>query len=410
MWHLAGRRAGSEDRDGWCQRRWLVCLAAAGAGAGSSAFRPTAPQVVQPHAIYARGYQLLRDRLPDVYQALLAAGVVEAPLWTQMPGSLADTAARPGDEQLTALMTRRSTVDWVLQRTALAEPGVTVRCGVRVTGLSAVPGQRPHMTGVRTDREACAADLVIDATGRRSPIDRWLAEIGAQPTATWRAECGLAYFSRHYRLRPGSKLPGLPTTRTVAGLSEFTVGILGRRQRAMQLAVVPLDRDHRFRTVSIPRCSLPRCGRCPPCPSGWRCSTPSPRSCPWPDCTTPLRRLVVGGAPVATGLHALGDSVCTTHPTLGRGLSLALWGAADLADTLDTHVDDWSAQALVGDRSQSPSASWMLLGGKSRRGGAATALPASLAGSSRQSAWSLTVAETTCTSWQRGQCGEPLQC
>ena len=40
-----------------------------------------------------------------------------------------------------------------------------------------------------------------------------------------------------------------------------------------------------------------------------------------------LRRLVAGGAPVITGLHAVGDSVCTTNPTLGRGLSLALSGA-----------------------------------------------------------------------------------
>jgi type II secretory pathway pseudopilin PulG len=31
-----------------------------------------------------------------------------------------------------------------------------------------------------------------------------------------------------------------------------------------------------------------------------------------------LRRLVVDGTPVATGLHAIGDSVCTTNPTLGR--------------------------------------------------------------------------------------------
>ena len=57
--------------------------------------------------------QLLIERLPDVYDGLLAAGVAEAPLRTQMPESLSDTAAWPGDEQLTPMMTRRSTVDWV---------------------------------------------------------------------------------------------------------------------------------------------------------------------------------------------------------------------------------------------------------------------------------------------------------
>jgi len=63
-----------------------------------------------------------------------------------------------------------------------------------------------------------------------------------------------------------------------------------------------------------------------------------------------LRRLVVDGRPVATGLHAVGDSVCTTNPTLGRGLALALAGAADLADTLAGAGGDPAAEALALDR------------------------------------------------------------
>jgi hypothetical protein len=62
-----------------------------------------------------------------------------------------------------------------------------------------------------------------------------------------------------------------------------------------------------------------------------------------------LRRLVVEGTPVATGLHALGDSVCTTNPTLGRGLSLALWEAVRLRDILDESGDGWTAQSMAMD-------------------------------------------------------------
>ena len=106
------------------------------------------------------------------------------------------------------MMTRRSTVDWVLQRAAAAEPRVTVRFGVKVTGLLTArgpPGGRLlHVTGVRTDSGDLAADLVVDATGRRSPVDDWLTRPGARTSATWRAECGIAYFSRHYRVRPGA--------------------------------------------------------------------------------------------------------------------------------------------------------------------------------------------------------------
>ncbi len=58
--------------------------------AADSAYRPAAPQIVQPHAVMARCRELVRDRLPDVYESLLAAGVAEVPISDWMPGTLAD--------------------------------------------------------------------------------------------------------------------------------------------------------------------------------------------------------------------------------------------------------------------------------------------------------------------------------
>ena len=224
--------------------------------AAASAFRPSAPQIVQPHIVMARCRQLLIERLPDVYAGLLAAGVAEAPLRTQMPDSLPDKAAWRGDERLTSMMTRRSTVDWVLRRAAAAEPRVTLRFGVHVTGLLTAPGRPggrpPHVTGVRTDRGDLAADLVVDATGRRSPIDNWLGQAGARTTATWRAECGIAYFSRHYRVRQGGDLPAPLVTRTVVAFDEFLAGKWGGDNGTVQLAVAPLSADRRFRATRDP--------------------------------------------------------------------------------------------------------------------------------------------------------------
>ena len=196
--------------------------------AAAAAFRTTAPQIVQPHIILARCRLLLAEHLPDVYEQLLAAGVVEAPLVTQMSPTLADRAPRPGDEQLTMLMTRRSTLDWVLLRAVVGQPGITLRRGVSVAGLLAVPGTPPHVTGVHTSDGDLSADLVIDAAGRLSPIDRWLKEIGARVSGTWWAECGVAYFSRHYKLRQGVTPPAPMTTRIVEALDEF-MGFTHRR-------------------------------------------------------------------------------------------------------------------------------------------------------------------------------------
>jgi 2-polyprenyl-6-methoxyphenol hydroxylase-like FAD-dependent oxidoreductase len=315
--------------------------------AAAVAFRPAAPQIVQPHMVMARGRELLRQRLPDVYDGLLAAGVAEAPLATQMPASLSDKAPRAGDERFTMLATRRSTLDWVLRRTALAEPGVRIRDGTRVAGLAAVPGRPPHVTGVRTGHGDVAADLVIDATGRRSPVDRWLRSIGAKPSVTWQAECGVAYYSRHYRVRPGVKLPGHPMLRTVVGLDEFTVGIWPADNGTMQLAVAPLAADRRFRTLKDPAV-FTAVLRTVPLYAAWLdVLDPITGVFPMGGLHNTLRRLVSGGSPVVTGLHAIGDVVCTTNPTLGRGLSLALAGAADLLDCVERHGEDWTAQALA---------------------------------------------------------------
>src|SRR5689334_20784128 len=43
--------------------------------AARSAFRSTAPHIVQPHIIMARCRQLLITHLPDIYEGLLDAGV-----------------------------------------------------------------------------------------------------------------------------------------------------------------------------------------------------------------------------------------------------------------------------------------------------------------------------------------------
>jgi 2-polyprenyl-6-methoxyphenol hydroxylase-like FAD-dependent oxidoreductase len=322
--------------------------------AAAAAFRPAAPQIVQPHIVMARCRQLLIERLPDVYAGLLAAGVVEAPLRTQMPDSLSDTADWPGDERLTTMMTRRSTVDWVLQRAAAAEPRVTVRHRVKVTGLLAAPGQPdgrpPRVTGVRTDHGDLAADLVVDATGRRSPIDDWLTQIGARTTATWRAECGMAYFSRHYRVRPGASPPAPLVTRTVVALDEFLVGKWGGDNGAVQLVVAPLAADHRFRAVREPQAFTAVLRMIPAFAAWLDVMEPITGVFPMAGLHNTLRRLVVDGAPVATGLHAIGDSACTTNPTLGRGLALALSGAADLADAIGENTADPAALALALDR------------------------------------------------------------
>jgi 2-polyprenyl-6-methoxyphenol hydroxylase-like FAD-dependent oxidoreductase len=98
--------------------------------------------------------------------------------------------APAGDEDLAVLIVRRTTLDWVLRRAVLAEPGVEVRTGVAVAGL--VADARPRRAtaadgpGVRLgDGRRLEGDLVVVAGGgaRRCPPG-WPA-VGATIPRRW---------------------------------------------------------------------------------------------------------------------------------------------------------------------------------------------------------------------------------
>jgi 2-polyprenyl-6-methoxyphenol hydroxylase-like FAD-dependent oxidoreductase len=101
-----------------------VSPAADADAAAMAAFRPTAPHIVHPHALLPRCRLLLRQHLPDVYDALLAAGAVEAPLPVATPPGV-HLDSRPGDDDYTAIATRRSTFDLILRRTIADQAGIT---------------------------------------------------------------------------------------------------------------------------------------------------------------------------------------------------------------------------------------------------------------------------------------------
>ena len=86
------------------------------------------------------------------------------------------------------------TFERVLRAAAQAEPGVRLRTG----HVDEVCGERGRVTGVRVGGRQVDADLVIDAGGRGGRLTRALrgpAESG---------DCGTAYVSRQYQMRPGA--------------------------------------------------------------------------------------------------------------------------------------------------------------------------------------------------------------
>ncbi|PSL04579.1 flavin-dependent dehydrogenase [Haloactinopolyspora alba] len=313
--------------------------------AAATSFRRTAPHLVHLHQVMPLARSLLLERLPDVYAGLLRAGAVESPVTDRMPPTLTDRSRHPGDEELTALQIRRSTFDWVLRGASAEQQGVRLVGRTPVTGLVVSDGDPRRVVGVRTEAGERRADVVIDASGRRSSVGEWLVAEGARRPERTAAPCGIAYHSRHYRLRGDAPRPAPSRISVIAPLPHFTFGAVTADNGVLSTVLCPLLADAPLRALRRPDAHDAALRTVP----GLR---------PWlavADPITPvhtmgglhdtLTHLVVDGRPVVLGLHAIGDAMCTTNPTLGRGLSMALQGATDLATALGQYPDDPEEQA-----------------------------------------------------------------
>jgi 2-polyprenyl-6-methoxyphenol hydroxylase-like FAD-dependent oxidoreductase len=285
--------------------------------------RTGAPQVRHSHAFLARLRNLLRDRAPDVLDALLAAGATEIPFMENLPPTLTDRSPRPGDEDLVALACRRTTFEWVLRRLVLAEPHVDLRHGVAATMLDGANGSATGIDGIR-------ADLVVDARGPRSNSDEWLRAIGAPPAEEELHESGIVYFSRFYRIRPGVQQPEYvgPSAADLGYLKYAT--FLGDNETFSITYAVEND-DTELRKALLQPDAFEHVAREIFAIAHWRAEGIS-------DPITDVH--VMAGLRnryrqvVANGFAAVGDAAVCTNPLYGRGCSLALVHAFALADTL----------------------------------------------------------------------------
>jgi 2-polyprenyl-6-methoxyphenol hydroxylase-like FAD-dependent oxidoreductase len=320
--------------------------------------RRGAPQVRHSHALLARLHNLLRDRYPDVLERLLAAGATELRFCDKMPPEIDDPSPQPGDDDLVALACRRTTFEWVLRTVVLDDPDVELRDGVAVAGLALTTDAAsgiPRVNGVRLasvsgndqDAELVEADLVVAATGRRSPIGRWLGEHGIEPTVT-EEDTGIVYLSRFYRLRDGSGLP--PQDGPVGGdLGYLKYAVFLGDNRTFSVTFAVRTHDDELRAALLDPDTFDRAAALLPATSPWAADDLADPITPVHVMGGLLNRLVgfrdEAGVPLVLGFHAVGDAHTCTNPLYGRGCSLAAVQANLLRDAIDQHPDDFKAQA-----------------------------------------------------------------
>ncbi|CAM03830.1 flavin-dependent dehydrogenase [Saccharopolyspora erythraea NRRL 2338] len=280
--------------------------------------RPGAPQTQHPHVFLGLFRKLLRQNLPDVHEDMLAGGVEE------LPFSCPLAATAPGDEDLLMMAARRTTLEWALHRARGREsrirycPGASVQLGDVDNGT---------LKGIRTAEGDRDYDAVLDATGARSKLGLAFTPVVSD------IECGKVYNSRFYVLRDGAERPPLQygSVSVVDGLG-YGAALFYHDRGTFSIDIGRLPEDDAMKKLRDPHAFDRVVAMLEPFRPWFEDGKASPISevVPMPG----LRNVLRGLAPDAPkGYFPVGDRVCLTDPTFGRGLALALAHAVRIAET-----------------------------------------------------------------------------
>jgi 2-polyprenyl-6-methoxyphenol hydroxylase-like FAD-dependent oxidoreductase len=266
----------------------------------------------------------------------MRAGAVRVNTFATDPGMTGPLL--PGDERFDAVTARRPVLEAAATRLAVAAK-VRIRWGVATLGLlTTQEAGVTRVTGVATTAGPVTGDLVVDCTGRRSQLPRWLPAAGVGGLVEETADRGFTYYSRYFRFTDDEQREQSTKYRMLDVFGSLSMLRVLGDNNTWSLCFVARSDDHDLRELRhepawtaaaklIP--SLEPWLRAAPLTGGVQVMAGLKDR--WRNLYESVR---IGRPPLVTGLVAIGDAWAATNPTVGPGLAMTLQHSVLLRDAL----------------------------------------------------------------------------
>ncbi|HSU37570.1 MAG TPA: FAD-dependent monooxygenase [Propionibacteriaceae bacterium] len=267
----------------------------------------------------------LRAEMPEVYDRWLDLGAEPVDL----PG--------PTGTIRMGTRSRRMLFEQALREIAAAQPGLELIIG----HVDSVLVGQDRAAGLVVDGTPVPSDVVIDASGRSGRVTR---SLGARKAIG--GSCGIAYVDRMYQLHDPADAG--PLTNPLAWQADFDgyqVLVFLHELGIFSAVIIRPSVDRELQQLRDDAAFDAAC-RAIPGLSHWTDpsrSRPVTPVLPGANLLNHYQAQTTGdGRLVLPGLYFVGDAVCTTTPTFGRGMATSLLQARELLRLIDTDSDPTS--------------------------------------------------------------------
>jgi len=323
--------------------------------------RRGAAQFRHPHAFLGLMCNILQDNYPDLVEAFWAAGARKVTFDQMLPLALKEQYIPvEEDKKLWLLMCRRATIETVLRRYVGAQKNIEIRNDVIVNGVilgnAEQEGAYPTVKGIsirlskgESDVSIIEADIVIDASGRTSQFQAWLAKEGVEIKEEKEA-AEIVYYTRHYQLLPGVEEPSRHREERSAGdLGYLKFGVFPGDGGNFAVIICLPDGESKLRQAVKNAEQFDEIVSLIPGVLPWVSKDKSRATTPpfgFSDIHAVWKHFVSDGKPQVLNFFAVGDAAVRTNPLYGRGCSISALHAHILADVLE-EIKDPIERALI---------------------------------------------------------------